>query len=198
MKKTLSPSLLLEAYAAGIFPMGMPDGKINWYSPDPRGILLLDSFHTPHGLRRALNRAGWEIRIDTDFGGVLNACASRNETWITKIIAQSYLELFKLGCAHSVEVWVDDELAGGLYGVVLGGAFFGESMFHRVTDASKIALWHLVRTLKERDFSFIDTQWITPHLAQFGGIKIPREEYLCRLGDAINRKAIFPPPGKLL
>jgi len=195
MINSLSPDLLLEAYASGIFPMGMEDGTIRWFSPDPRGILPLDRFHTPHGLNRALRRPGWEIRVDTDFTGVLAGCAAREETWITKAIARSYGKLFAEGNAHTVEVWKDGELAGGLYGVALGGAFFGESMFHRVTDASKVALWHLVRILNKGGFTLLDTQWTTDHLEQFGAIEIPRKEYLQRLGDALGKDPSFPPPG---
>ncbi len=191
----LPPELLLEAYAAGIFPMGMPDGEIHWYSPDPRGIIPLEDFHTPHGLRRTLRSPSWEIRIDTDFDAVLYACAEREETWITEDIAASYRELFASAHAHSVEVWRKGELAGGLYGVALGGAFFGESMFHRVTDASKVALWHLVDLLKKGGFTLLDIQWSTTHLEQFGAIEIPREEYLVRLRQALGIKTSFPPQG---
>lgn len=197
MKNELPPQLLLEAYASGMFPMGMEDGRIGWFSPDPRGILPLDQFHTPHGLSRALRRTDWEIRIDSDFTAVIKACAARRETWITTEIARTYRELFNSGHAHSVEVWVNGRLAGGLYGVALGGVFFGESMFHRVTDASKIALWHLVTRLRSGGFTLLDTQWITSHLKQFGALEIPRDEYLKRLGESIVRKAVFPPPGVL-
>lgn len=197
MRDELPPELLIEAYASGIFPMGMPDGTIGWFSPDPRGILPLESFHTPHGLRRALKNPGWEIRIDTDFHGVLRRCAAREETWISKAIARSYEKLFESGHAHSVETWMDGKLAGGLYGVVLGGAFFGESMFHRITDASKVALWHLVRILREGGFTLLDTQWTTKHLVQFGSIEIPRDQYLKRLREAVIRKVNFPIPGLL-
>jgi leucyl/phenylalanyl-tRNA--protein transferase len=195
MKGLIRPELLLEAYAAGIFPMGRPDGEIDWYSPDPRGILPLEEFHTPHGLRRRLRqieRLDWEITIDCDFEGVLLGCAARRETWITETIAQSCLELFASGHAHSVEVRQKGELAGGLYGVALGGAFFGESMFQRVTDASKVALWHLVRLLREGGFTLLDIQWITPHLKQFGAVEIPREEYLAKLGKALFQKGKLP------
>ena len=188
----LPPELLLEAYAAGIFPMGMPGGEIHWYSPDPRGILSLDQFHTPHGLRRALKRSGWEIRVDSAFDAVVDACAFREETWITPLIAQSYSQLFLSGHAHSVEVWRGGELAGGLYGVALGGSFFGESMFHRVTDASKVALWHLVQLLRKNGFTLLDTQWITPHLKQFGAVEISRDEYMSRLRRALGQNANFP------
>lgn len=192
----LPPELLLEAYASGIFPMGMPEGEIRWYSPDPRGIILLEEFHTPHGLKRAL-RQEWDIRIDTDFEGVLAGCAARDDTWITKSITVSYLQLFASGHAHSVEVWRDGKLAGGLYGVALGGAFFGESMFHRVTNASKVALWHLVQILNKRGFMLLDTQWTTPHLEQFGTLEISRKEYLARLRVALQKQVIFASPGNL-
>jgi leucyl/phenylalanyl-tRNA--protein transferase len=188
---SLPPELLLEAYASGIFPMGMPDGEIHWYSPDPRGIIPLRNFHTPHGLRRALNRPGWEIRIDSDFAAVMKACAAREETWITGVIAESYQKLFLSGHAHSVEVWHEGALAGGLYGVALGGAFFGESMFHHVTDASKVALWHLINILKEGGFTLLDTQWNTPHLEQFGTIEIARNDYLGMLRLALMQQCSF-------
>jgi leucyl/phenylalanyl-tRNA--protein transferase len=179
-----------------MFPMGMPDGTIRWYSPHPRGILPLDTFHTPHGLRRALKRmtgGDWEIRCDSDFAGVMNACAAREETWITRAIFQSTQKLFASGHAHSVEIWYQERLVGGLYGVVLGGVFFGESMFHHVSDASKVALWHLVQILKKGQCSLLDTQWITPHLTQFGAIEISRDDYLLRLGAAIDQSPCFPP-----
>lgn len=196
MKDSLPPELLLKAYGSGIFPMGMEDGSIRWFSPDPRGIIPLEKFHTPHGLRRALGRPGWEIRTDTDFDGVLEGCAARKETWITDTVAESYRELFRRGEAHTVEVWTDGLLAGGLYGVALGGAFFGESMFHRVTDASKVALWHLVRILRENGFTLLDTQWTTDHLEQFGGHEIPRDEYLALLKNAVMVPAVFPKSGR--
>ena len=191
MSTDLQPDLLLEAYSSGVFPMGMEDGTIRWFSPDPRGILPLEEFHTPHGLRRALNKPGWDLRVDSDFAGVMKACAARQETWITGSIRRSYQQLFEAGHAHSVEIWHEGLLAGGLYGVAIGGAFFGESMFHRVTDASKVALWHLVRILKEGGFALLDTQWITPHLRQFGAAEIPREEYLNLLGEALAKKGAF-------
>lgn len=194
MNNGIPPDLLLEAYAAGMFPMGMEDGSIRWFSPDPRGIIPLGEFHTPHGLKRALRRPGWEIRIDSDFAGVLAGCSDREETWITAAIAGSYRKLFESGHAHTVEVWLDGRLAGGLYGVAIGAAFFGESMFHRVTDASKVALWHLVRLLKAGGFTLLDSQWSTSHLEQFGAVEIPREEYLERLGKALEGKGRFVLP----
>jgi leucyl/phenylalanyl-tRNA--protein transferase len=192
MSRTLTVDLLLEAYASGVFPMGMDDGTIRWFSPDPRGILPLGEFHVPHGLRRALKRPGWELRTDTAFNEVVAACAAREDTWITPLIRTAYRELFAEGRAHSVEIWKEGRLAGGLYGVALGGAFFGESMFHRVTDASKVALWHLVRILREHGFTLLDTQWTTGHLQQFGAVEIPREEYLSLLEKALRRKTSFP------
>jgi len=192
MKNSLPPDLLLEAYASGIFPMGMPEGEIRWYSPDPRGIIPLEEFHTPHGLKRALKNQPWEIRIDSSFREVMRACASREETWITEPIAESYHSLFESGDAHSVEVWLEEELAGGLYGVSIGGAFFGESMFHRITDASKVALWHLVEILKGSGFTLLDSQWTTPHLEQFGAKEISRADYLKRLAAALPLKTTFP------
>jgi leucyl/phenylalanyl-tRNA--protein transferase len=187
----LPPDLLLEAYGSGIFPMGMEDGTIRWFSPDPRGILPLGDFHVPHGLKRALKSPGWELRTDTAFDEVVGACAAREETWITPLIRKAYHQLFEAGHAHSVEIWREGYLAGGLYGVTLGGAFFGESMFHRVTDASKVALWHLVRILKEQGFTLLDTQWTTDHLQQFGAIEISREEYLSLLGKALLLQRSF-------
>jgi leucyl/phenylalanyl-tRNA--protein transferase len=195
MNNGIPPELLLEAYASGIFPMGMEDGTIRWFSPDPRGILPLEEFHAPHGLKRALKNPGWELRTDTAFDEVVGACAAREETWITPLIRKAYRDLFTAGHAHSVEIWRDGHLAGGLYGVALGGAFFGESMFHRVTDASKVALWHLVRILREGGFTLLDTQWTTEHLEQFGAIEIPRAEYLERLGEALPRPAVFSRTG---
>jgi leucyl/phenylalanyl-tRNA--protein transferase len=188
-RKFISAEVLLNAYAQGIFPMGMPDGEIGWFSPDPRGIIPIDdSFHIPHGLKRAIARADFEIRINSAFRDVMLGCAGRDETWIDDVIVASYCNLNSLGFAHSVEVWKEDRLAGGLYGVALGGAFFGESMFHRETDASKIALWALVERMRACHFQLLDTQWITPHLAQFGAHEIPRSAYLARLSAALRRK----------
>jgi leucyl/phenylalanyl-tRNA--protein transferase len=191
MSRPLPMELLLEAYASGVFSMGMEDGKIRWFSPDPRGILPLGEFHVPHGLKRALKHPGWELRTDTAFDEVVGACAARDDTWITPLIRKAYRELFEEGHAHSVEIWKEGRLAGGLYGVALGGAFFGESMFHRITDASKVALWHLIRILRENGFTLLDTQWTTEHLKQFGAREIPREEYLALLSEALPIPAVF-------
>jgi len=180
----IPPEVLLQGYRLGVFPMAMEDGSIQWFSPDPRGILPLDAFHVPHALRRVLHKGGLEIRIDTVFAEVMAACAKRHETWINREILQSYTRLHELGHAHSVETWSEGRLAGGLYGVTIGGAFFGESMFHRVTDASKVALVALVERLRARKFILLDTQWLTPHLQRFGGIEISRRQYMHLLARA--------------
>lgn len=177
MARILPPELLLEAYARGVFPMA-DDGEILWFSPEKRGIIPLDDrFHISHGLARALKRKPFELRWNTAFRDVMLGCADRDETWIDDVILESYCELHRLGWAHSVECWDADGLQGGLYGVSLPGAFFGESMFSRKTDASKIALVELVRRLRESGFELLDTQWITPHLKTFGAYEIPRKEY---------------------
>jgi leucyl/phenylalanyl-tRNA--protein transferase len=181
----IAPELLLGAYADGIFPMALDDGEIGWFSPDPRGVLPLETFHVPHGLARALKSNRFEIRINSAFEEVMRGCATREETWIDQEILDSYRRLHRLGWAHSVEAWREERLVGGLYGVAMGGVFFGESMFHRETDASKVALNALVQRLRERGFSLLDIQWVTPHLATFGAIEIPKREYLRRLRAAI-------------
>jgi leucyl/phenylalanyl-tRNA---protein transferase len=166
--------------------MAMEDGAIEWFSPDPRAILPLDKFHIPHTLERVVRRKSFEIRINVSFAEVMQQCARRPETWINDEIIESYTRLHQLGFAHSVEAWQNDELAGGLYGVAIGGAFFGESMFHHVREASKMALRALVERLRERRFTLLDTQWLTPHLQKFGAIEIPRHYYLHRLSSAVN------------
>ena len=159
--------------------------------PDPRAIIPLDAFHVPHGLKRALKKGRFEIRIDTAFEAVMRACAEREDTWINDVIVASYVNLHREGHAHSVETWLEGKLVGGLYGVSLGGAFFGESMFHHVRDASKIALLALMERLRERRFTLLDTQWLTPHLEKFGAIEIPRGEYLRRLARAAAEMVTF-------
>ncbi len=191
MANTIPPDALLEFYREGIFPMATDDG-IRLYSPDPRAIIPLDRFHIPHGTRRALRDPRWEVRLDSAFEEVVRACANRRKTWIDTTIFHSYAALHRSGQAHSLEVWRDGLLAGGLYGVRIGAAFFGESMFHRVTDASKVALCHLVALLKNCGFRLLDTQWITPHLSGFGAVEIPRAEYLDRLADAVATPAAWP------
>ena len=187
----IPPEVLLRAYRQGAFPMAVMPGDIRWFSPQQRGILPLEDFHVPHGTRRAVNDAAWEVRVDTVFGEVMRACAKRRDTWIDGVIMESYGQLHVTGHAHSVEVWRDGELAGGLYGVSIGGAFFGESMFHRVTNASKVALVWLVRILRAGGFRLLDTQWTTEHLAQFGAVEVARAQYLRMLAAAIDAPADF-------
>ncbi|HEY2434989.1 MAG TPA: leucyl/phenylalanyl-tRNA--protein transferase [Vicinamibacterales bacterium] len=185
---------LLNAYASGWFPMAATPGDIRWYSPDPRGIIPLDTFHVPSRLTRTLRSRGFEIRVDTAFRDVIEACAARRDddgNWIDAEIVESYCALHDKGFAHSMETWRDGQLAGGLYGVALGGAFFGESMFHRVTDASKAALVALVEHLRRRGFVLLDTQWVTDHLVQFGAIEVPRRRYLRLLDEALAAGVTF-------
>ena len=188
----LEPELLLRAYASGWFPMGTGRrSRVEWFSPDPRGILPLVSFRASSRLLRVVRRGTFDVRVDTAFEAVMRACAARDETWITTPIIRSYVRLHEMGFGHSVEAWQGDRLVGGLYGVALNGAFFGESMFHTVTDASKVALVHLVERLRARGFVLLDTQWVTPHLATFGAIEIPRDEYLDRLRHALALPVTF-------
>jgi leucyl/phenylalanyl-tRNA---protein transferase len=187
----IDSNLLLEAYRLGVFPMAMENGEIRWFSPEPRTILPLDDFHVPHGLKRERRAQGIEIRINTRFTEVMRGCAARADTWINDEIIESYTRLHELGAAHSVEAWSANELVGGLYGVTIGGAFFGESMFHRTSGASKIALWALVERLRERRFTLLDTQWLTPHLEQFGAREISRQLYLHLLNEAVDLPRIF-------
>jgi leucyl/phenylalanyl-tRNA--protein transferase len=189
----LSAPLLLEGYRRGLFPMALEDGEIGWFSPDPRGIIPLEpgGLHISHGLRRALRKNRFGLRINGDFESVIRACARRTETWISEEIIRSYRDLHLLGYAHSVECWLDGELAGGLYGVALRGVFFGESMFHTVTDASKVALVLLVERLRARGYTLLDLQWTTPHLKSFGALDISRAEYLQRLATALQNPCEF-------
>jgi leucyl/phenylalanyl-tRNA--protein transferase len=182
----IDPEVLLQGYRLGVFPMAMADGAIEWFSPDPRAILPLKEFHVPHTLVRTLRKKSFEIRIDVSFTDVMRQCARRPETWISDEIIASYTRLHQLGYAHSIESWQNGKLAGGLYGVAIGGAFFGESMFHHIRDASKIALLGLVEHLRQRRFVLLDTQWRTPHLKQFGAIELPRSDYLHLLAVAVN------------
>ena len=167
------------------------DGEIHWFSPVMRGVIPIDDeFHIPHGLKRSLKKEPYEVKMDTDFRGVIQGCSEREETWIDDVIQDSYCELHKLGFAHSVECYDEEGLQGGLYGVSLERAFFGESMFSRKPDASKIALVHLVEWMRENDYLLLDTQWMTEHLLQFGGKEIPREEYLKLLAEALAEIAV--------
>lgn len=191
MANMIPPESLLEFYRKGVFPMAGPDG-LRLFSPDPRGILPLEAFHIPHGTRRAWKEKAWEWRVDSCFPEVLLACSEREETWIDETIFCSYVSLHQAGHAHSIEIWADGELAGGLYGVRIGAAFFGESMFHRVTNASKLALCYLVALLKKSGFLLLDIQWVTPHLSGFGAIEIPRADYHRMLARALKKKTDFP------
>jgi leucyl/phenylalanyl-tRNA--protein transferase len=185
--KTIDPQFLCTAYCNGYFPMAdQATGEINWYSPDPRTIFDLDEFHIPRSLKLTLKKKEFEIHINSRFEEVIRACAQREETWISESIVQSYLQLHHLGVAHSVETWKGDTLAGGLYGVAIRGAFFGESMFSRVENASKVALVYLVGRMKERGFTLLDTQYTTPHLLRFGAREISRDEYLKRLEQSLT------------
>jgi leucyl/phenylalanyl-tRNA---protein transferase len=187
MNHELAPEILISAYAQGVFPMAGPDNRIRWYSPDPRAILPLDAFHLSANLRRRCQQERFQIRLNSDFVAVLRACADRKDgTWINQDIIEAYTLLHRMGLAHSVESWQADTLVGGLYGVALGGAFFGESMFHHATDASKVALVHLVDRMRERGYQLLDVQFTTPHLQTFGTVEIPRREYLRRLRAAIR------------
>lgn len=186
MKRIIPPEILLEAYSRGVFPMA-ENGEILWFSPEKRGLIPLDErFHIPHGLAKSLKRQPFEIRWNTAFREVMLGCAARKETWIDDIILESYCRLHDLGHAWSVETWDEDGLQGGLYGVSLPGAFFGESMFSRKTDASKIALVALVEKLRAEKVRLLDTQWMTEHLRQFGGYELSREEYHKALVEALK------------
>jgi leucyl/phenylalanyl-tRNA---protein transferase len=194
----VTPDILLKAYAAGIFPMAetADDPELFWVEPRWRGILPLDGFHVPRRLRRVVRQGHFMVRCDTAFEAVMRGCAEANDkrpnTWINDEILRLYAGLFARGAAHSVECWHEGELAGGLYGVSLGAAFFGESMFSRVTDASKVALVHLVARLRQGGYRLLDTQFLTPHLAQFGGIEISRARYRRLLAEALRYRAVFP------
>jgi leucyl/phenylalanyl-tRNA--protein transferase len=193
----LTPEIMLRAYAAGIFPMAesRDDKKLYWIDPETRGILPLDSFHLPRRLRRTLRLNPYEVRANTAFEEVLRCCAEsthrRPNTWINQEILHLYAGLHAMGHAHSVECWRQGKLIGGLYGVSLGAAFFGESMFSRESNASKVALVHLVARLHRGGFKLLDTQFVTPHLRQFGTIDISRDEYHRRLADALKTQASF-------
>ena len=194
----LRPELLLRAYAVGIFPMAesRADDEIHWIDPDFRGVLPLNAVHVPRKLRRVVRRGTFKVRCNSAFGQVIKGCASpapgRKDTWINPTIEQLYCDLHEMGFAHSVECWRDDDLVGGLYGVALGAAFFGESMFSRVPDASKVALVHLAARLSKGGFRLLDTQFETPHLRQFGVVEIAREEYRARLARAVRTPVQFP------
>lgn len=185
---------VLSWYREGVFPMGDPlTGDISLYAPEQRGIIPLASFHVPATLAKTVRGGRYEIRINTAFRDVIEACARGGDSWITDVILQSYVSLYRKGWAHSVETWKDGVLAGGLYGVSIGGAFFGESMFHTQRDASKAALVALVRRMRERGMTLLDTQYITPHLERFGACEISRGEYLRLLRPALALPVSFFP-----
>lgn len=192
----LTPDLLLHAYTSGIFPMSehRDDPDIFWVEPKRRGIIPLDGFHISRSLSRALRRDDYHVTINRDFAGVIDGCADRADTWISGRIADLYMDLHHSGFGHSIEVWRDGDLIGGVYGVALGGAYFGESMFSRRTDASKIALAWLVTHLRNGGFQLFDTQFLTPHLASLGGIEVSRADYRARLADALAYPANFTTP----
>jgi leucyl/phenylalanyl-tRNA--protein transferase len=192
----LSPEWLLDAYRHGIFPWPMWDDEpIAWWSPDPRAIIALDGLHVSRRLRRTLRRRRFRVACDRDFEGVIRGCATTGDrplaTWLTPAMIAAYCRMHALGHAHSIEVWLDDRLVGGTYGIAIGGLFAAESMFHLERDASKVALVHLVAHLKARGYGLLDIQQWTPHTGSMGATEIPRLEYLRRLAAAINREATF-------
>lgn len=187
----IEPRALINAYCNGIFPMGMDNGRLSWFSPDPRGIIPIEGFLVPRSVRAELRRVDFEIRVNTAFRSVVRTCGDRDDTWITQEIVASYELLHKMGYAHSVETWHEDELVGGLYGVSIGGAFFGESMFSSVSGGSKAALVWLIEHLRKKKFILHDTQWTTPHLAMFGGREISRDDYMRLLERAVHLPVTF-------
>ncbi len=194
---TITPQILLRAYAAGIFPMAesAEDNALYWVEPDERGIIPLDGLKISQSLRKSVRHGGFEIRVDSDFSGVISQCAARTadrkSTWINKRIVSLYSELHRLGCCHSVETWKNGKLVGGLYGVRIGAMFFGESMFSRVTDASKVALVHLVARLNAGGFKLLDAQFVNPHLERLGAVKLPKAAYHKLMEPLLGQDADF-------
>jgi len=192
MDLDLSPEHLLSAYASGVFPMADDENVVRWFAPDPRAVIELDGFNVSRSLRAVIRRGVFEMAVNRAFEEVIAACADRpGGTWISAEVQDAYIRLHRLGFAHSVEAWREGKLAGGLYGVAIGAAFFGESMFHRVTDASKVALVALVGRLRDRGFNLLDIQFITDHLRRFGAVEIPRSDYLRRLRCAVQLPCTF-------
>jgi leucyl/phenylalanyl-tRNA--protein transferase len=187
----ISPNILLGAYSMGYFPMADDNKNISWYSPDPRTIIPLEKYNIPRSTKHLLRKQIFKIAIDGHFEAVIRGCAGRRETWISEEIIESYMELHRLGFAHSVESINSDGLAGGLYGVALGSAFFGESMFSMKSGASKVALAFLIKHLFENGFTLLDSQYMTPHLQKFGAIEIPKKKYIQLLHEAMTEKAVF-------
>ena len=195
MRQPFTADLVLRGYCAGMFPMGDHAGRIAWFSPDPRCIFEYDRFHVSQTLRQTIRQKRFDIQVNSAFDDVIAACGDRPEgTWISPRIRRVYCDLHRAGYAHSLEAWRDGTLAGGLYGVAIGGAFFGESMFTRTRDASKVALATLMERLKTRGFTLVDSQWSTPHLDRMGAVEIPRDEYLKRLAEAIELPVTFVDP----
>ena len=192
-KLTLTPEGVLLAYTHGIFPMADErSGEVLWFRPDPRAIIPPDGFHVSRSLARTMKRAAFEIRVDTDFEGVMRGCADRPEgTWISERFVEVYAALHQAGKAHSIEAWREGRLVGGTYGVTLGGAFMAESMFHRETDGSKVALAALVARLQQRGYILLDVQYVTPHLESLGAVEITRREYERRLNAALRLDCRF-------
>lgn len=197
MAQAITPDLLLQAYEVGFFPMadGAEDDDLFWVNPPMRGVIPLENFHVPRRLARTVRQDVFDVRVDSDFEGVIEGCGAsspgRSSTWINADIRRLYGALFERGACHTVEVWRDNALVGGLYGVSIGGAFFGESMFSRERDASKVALVHLVGRLKVGGYTLLDTQFITEHLKQFGACEIPADNYRKLLADAVGVNADF-------
>lgn len=193
----ITPDLLLHAYAMGVFPMaeGRDDPTVHWVDPRLRGVIPLDGFHMSRSLAKVIRQGRFSVTTDRDFAGVVQGCADRPETWINDEIFNLYNSLQAMGRAHSLEVWQEGQLVGGVYGVTLGAAFFGESMFSRATDASKVALAYLVHRLRAGGFTLFDTQFLTPHLASLGAVEISRAAYHKRLKAALQAQAQFNPPG---
>jgi leucyl/phenylalanyl-tRNA---protein transferase len=192
----LSPDMLLSAYAQGVFPMTDPDGVTRWYSTDPRGVLPLDGFHCPRTLRQIVRQRRFDVRVNTAFERVMRHCMTvprgdRESSWISDELVAAYARLHEMGFAHSVEAWQGDQLVGGLYGVSLRGAFFGESMFALASNASKVCLVHLVERLRERGYALLDTQMVTNHMRQFGCIHVPASDYMDLLDAALVRECTF-------
>lgn len=193
----VTAALLLQAYSTGVFPMaeGRDSAELHWIEPRRRGVFPLDGFHVSRRLRRRILAGGYEVRHDSAFARVVEACAARPETWINAPLRRLYHELHVLGHANSLEIWADNVLIGGVFGVTLGRAFFGESMFSSRVDASKIALAYLVDRLRQAGFLLFDTQFLTPHLASLGAVEIPRADYLKQLSAALAGRADFDQPG---
>ncbi|MBT7449500.1 MAG: leucyl/phenylalanyl-tRNA--protein transferase [Rhodospirillaceae bacterium] len=196
----ITPELLLKAYAFGVFPMAKSreEREVYWVQPKERGVIPLDQFHVPKSLRKVLRKDVFEVRVDTAFDAVILGCAesgpNREDTWINEQIIELFSDLFEAGLAHSVEAWVDNQLVGGLYGLAMGSVFFGESMFTRQDNASKVALCHLVAIMKNGGYRLLDTQFITGHLMQFGAVELHHQDYMRELGDALGQLGRFGPP----